>query len=36
MKRNPRARGAGNKELVAPSFVAVALAFDEARYPYGS
>jgi peptide/nickel transport system substrate-binding protein len=26
---------AGNKELVAPSFVAVALAFDEARYPYG-
>ena len=26
---------AGNDEVVAPSFVAVALAFDEARYPYG-
>ena len=26
---------AGNKEVIAPSFVAVALAFDEARYPYG-
>lgn len=26
---------AGNKELVAPSFVAVSLAFDQAKYPYG-
>ncbi len=26
---------AGNIEVIAPSFVAVALAFDEARYPYG-